>query len=37
MTNFNETMTFPSGATLKNRLMMAPMTTQLSFYNGVIT
>lgn len=37
MTNFNETMTFPSGATLKNRLILAPMTTQLSFYNGVIT
>ena len=37
MANFNETITFPSGVTLPNRLMMAPMTTQLSFYNGVIT
>lgn len=37
MTNFNESITFPSGATLDNRLMMAPMTTQLSFFNGVIT
>ena len=37
MANFNESMTFPSGATLNNRLMMAPMTTQLSFFNGVIT
>ncbi|MCS8593244.1 NADH-dependent flavin oxidoreductase [Enterococcus faecium] len=37
MTEFNETMTFASGATLKNRLMMSPMTTQLSFYNGVVT
>lgn len=37
MTNFDEKMTFPSGATLKNRVMMSPMTTQLSFFNGVIS
>ncbi|MFV0559526.1 MAG: NADH-dependent flavin oxidoreductase, partial [Enterococcus sp.] len=37
MTKFDETLTFKSGATLKNRLMMSPMTTQLSFFDGVIT
>ncbi len=29
--------TFKNGLTLKNRLIMAPMTTQMSFFDGVIT
>ncbi|WP_430611396.1 NADH-dependent flavin oxidoreductase [Enterococcus sp. DIV0876] len=37
MNELTEKLTFASGATLKNRLMMSPMTTQLSFFNGVIT
>lgn len=37
MANYNETITLPSGVTLNNRLMMSPMTTELSFFNGVIT
>lgn len=37
MPNFNESITFRSGITLKNRLMLSPMTTQLSFFNGVVT
>ncbi|MGM0328574.1 NADH-dependent flavin oxidoreductase [Enterococcus sp. AZ084] len=37
MAKFNESITFPSGSELKNRLMLSPMTTELSFFNGVIT
>lgn len=37
MAKFNESITFPSGSVLKNRLMLSPMTTELSFFNGVIT
>ncbi len=37
MTNFNEPLQFKSGVTLRNRLMMSPMTTKQSFYNGSIT
>ena len=29
--------TFKSGATIKNRLMIAPMTTYSSFQNGMVT
>jgi len=29
--------TFKNGLTLKNRFLMAPMTTKMSFYDGVIT
>lgn len=29
--------TFKNGLTLKNRFIMAPMTTKMSFYDGVIT
>ncbi|MGT2785553.1 NADH-dependent flavin oxidoreductase [Streptococcus merionis] len=36
MTKLNA-ITLPNGATLRNPLMMAPMTTQLSFYNGQVT
>lgn len=32
-----ESYTFKNGLRLKNRFIMAPMTTQMSFYNGVIT
>lgn len=37
MTNFHDELTFPNGATLKNRVMMSPMTTLLSFFDGVVT
>lgn len=37
MISFDQSLTLPSGVTLKNRLMMAPMTTSQSFYNGTIT
>lgn len=32
-----EPITFASGATIDNRLVMAPMTTQSSFINGMVT
>lgn len=34
---FVQPYTFKNGLTLKNRLIMAPMTTKMSFYDGVIT
>lgn len=37
MTKFTEPLTFKSGATLRNRLLMSPMTTTQSFYNGSLT
>lgn len=39
MTNrhYSEPFTFKSGVTLKNRFIMAPMTTKMSFFDGVIT
>ncbi len=37
MTNFNESLTLRSGITLKNRLVMAPMTVVLSFHDGTLT
>ncbi|GAX07107.1 NADH-dependent flavin oxidoreductase [Secundilactobacillus pentosiphilus] len=37
MTNYQEPFTFQSGITVKNRLMMPPMTTLQSFYDGTIT
>ena len=37
MSQFDQSITLPSGVQLKNRLMLSPMTTQLSFFNGVIT
>lgn len=37
MTQFSNPFTFKSGVTLTNRLMMSPMTTQQSFYNGTVT
>lgn len=35
--NFLETFTFKNGVTLKNKLVMAPMTTMSSFYNGMVS
>ncbi|MGX7200014.1 NADH-dependent flavin oxidoreductase [Enterococcus nangangensis] len=32
-----ESFTFQSGVTVANRTLMAPMTTKMSFYNGVVT
>ena len=32
-----EPFTFPSGATIDNRIIMAPMTTNSSFENGMVT
>lgn len=32
-----ESFTFPNGATIANRLMMAPMTTNSAFVNGMVT
>lgn len=37
MANFSESVTLPSGVTLKNRLLMSPMTTRLSFFDGQVT
>lgn len=37
MTTYNESITFRRGLTLKNRIVMAPMTTKMSFYDGVVT
>lgn len=37
MTQYSNPFTFNSGVTLTNRLMMSPMTTQQSFYNGTVT
>lgn len=34
---FQQPYTFKNGLTLKNRFIMAPMTTMMSFYDGVIT
>lgn len=35
--NYQEPFTFQSGVTVKNRLVMPPMTTLQSFYDGTIT
>lgn len=35
--NFLKAYTFKNGLTVKNRVVMAPMTTMSSFYNGMIT
>lgn len=37
MSDFSNPLTFKSGVTLSNRLLMSPMTTQQSFYNGTVT
>ncbi|MGG5358714.1 MULTISPECIES: NADH-dependent flavin oxidoreductase [unclassified Enterococcus] len=37
MANFKETFQFKNGSTLRNRLMLSPMTTEMSFYNGIVT
>ncbi|WP_407894089.1 NADH-dependent flavin oxidoreductase [Lacticaseibacillus sp. N501-2] len=37
MSDFSEPLTFKSGVSLPNRLVMSPMTTQQSFYNGTVT
>lgn len=37
MASFNETFQFKNGSTLRNRLMLSPMTTEMSFYNGIVT
>ncbi|WP_461241071.1 NADH-dependent flavin oxidoreductase [Paucilactobacillus sp. N302-9] len=37
MVSFNDPMEFASGVTLKNRLVMSPVTTVQSFYDGTIT
>lgn len=37
MTELNESLTFRRGLRLKNRVVMAPMTTSMSFFDGVIT
>lgn len=34
---YTETLTLNNGVTLKNRFVMAPMTTKMSFFDGVIT
>lgn len=34
---FTDSLTLRSGVTLRNRLLMSPMTTQQSFYNGTVT
>lgn len=36
-THYSQPFTFKSGVTLKNRFVMAPMTTKMSFFDGVIT
>ena len=35
--NFLETFTFKNGVTLKNKVVMAPMTTMSSFYNDMVS
>lgn len=35
--NFLESFTFKNGTTLKNKVVMAPMTTMSSFYNGMVS
>lgn len=37
MTNFDESLQLKSGVILPNRLVMAPMTTVQSFYDGIVT
>lgn len=37
MTKFTEPLTLHSGVVLKNRLVLSPMTTKQSFYEGTIT
>lgn len=37
MTNISDKFIFDRGLELKNRVMMAPMTTKMSFFDGVVT
>lgn len=37
MAEMQTTLNFKRGLTVKNRLVMAPMTTKMSFYDGVVT
>ena len=37
VTNVFESFTFPNGVTIDNRIVMAPMTTNSSFVNGMLT
>lgn len=37
MSTLKNSLTFKRGLSLKNRIVMAPMTTKMSFYDGVIT
>ncbi len=37
MTNFDDSIELKSGVTLRNRLVMSPMTTEQSFFNGTVT
>ncbi len=37
MSDYDTPLTFKSGVSLTNRLIMSPMTTQQSFYNGTVT
>ena len=37
MTNTNSTITFPCGATMKNRFMLAPLTNQQSHEDGQLS
>lgn len=37
MNKLTEPITFSRGVTFKNRVIMAPMTTKMSFYDGVVT
>lgn len=37
MMKMQEKLTLPNGVVLKNRLVMAPMTNKMSFYDGVVT
>ena len=37
MYNFLSTYRFANGLEVKNRIVMSPMTTMASFYNGMVT
>lgn len=37
MSNLDSGLTFKRGLHLKNRLVVAPMTTKMSFFDGVVT
>jgi 2,4-dienoyl-CoA reductase-like NADH-dependent reductase (Old Yellow Enzyme family) len=37
MTNLTDEYTFPRGLTVKNRVVIPPMTTKMSYFDGVVT